>query len=532
VARDTRTFPILVLGILLLVVAGVFPSLDVTQLYLKRLLLLAGAGALVWAFLRSGPTLRFFLFRARTVSEPGPALNWLLLGLVLLVAALALGIQGVRIDLTARRMNSLSKTSIASLSQLSRDVELIGAYRDTSPLLPEVREILRIYDATSRKIKTRRFDPERDPEEARRLGIEQPNVLLVRSGEIRETVTDLQEAEITQAILRVEDPRRPTLAIMVGHGEMAPGRPGLNRFRKLVTDAGFVVRTLRQGELVEVPKDVFVLLIPGPQTPLLPGEVQAIERFLNRGGRLAVMIDPGRPTGLEDQLREHGIVVDGRRIRDESQLTRSLGLGPETIAVNRLGKHPVTEGLSTGIVFNGATSVALASKPIWGTNGTDLFRTGPKASFLEPEGEGRPGGGDPSARDATGSKRSQDERIPAGQPGVLTIGMALEWEVPPAPNSSSPSPVPEKPYARVVAVGDSDFLRDGTIDLYGNREVVSRMIGWLGEREFLLKFPPIDRAGTPLKLRLPGLKTVSYLVGLVLPLLVYSVGIFFWVKRR
>lgn len=508
-AEPSRTYPIFLLGLLLLGAAGVLGGIAGGETFLPRILLVAGLLVFGWACVRSGDSLQFFLFRSKAIAEPGPSLSFALAGAVAWLLAMGLGLQGVRVDLTARRVNSLSVTSRQALGGLQKEIEIVAAFRESAAEHDQAIETLAVYRAASGKITTRALDPDREPEEARRLGIERPDVFVIRAGETREEVVTFEESDLTQAILRVEDPARPLLAVLEGHGETAEGRGGLSAFKQVARQGGLVYRTLRLAEMVEVPSDVRALVIPGVETPLLPGEVAAIERFLDRGGRLAVLIEPDAPSGLEPFLARKGIRVDGRRVRDESPLTRSLGRGPETVAVNRFAEHPITYRLGVGVVLPGATAIALAEKPLWGTSGSDLLRTGNDARFLA----------------SAGVESSSEAQ-------VLSLGVVLEWEAIDIPGKPGGSLVPEKPYARIVAIGDSDFLRDGTIELYGNRELTGRVLGWLAEREFLLRFPPVDRSGTPLRVGQGGLTAIFWGMEVLLPLGAFAMAFRTWVRRR
>ncbi len=47
------------------------------------------------------------------------------------------------------------------------------------------------------------------------------------------------------------------------------------------------------GLMQDVPKDVtVVMVILGPQKPFLPEESAALNRFIDRGGRLLIALDP------------------------------------------------------------------------------------------------------------------------------------------------------------------------------------------------------------------------------------------------
>lgn len=539
-----RTFPLLFLALLLFVAGGLLSTMKGTQVYFTRILLIAGVIVLLLTLLRMGSTLRFLFLRMRSVAEPGPTVIWILLAAILLVSAGVLGLRPVRFDLTARQQNRLSDSSRAALAQVTRDVELVGAFRDNHPVRDVVRELFAVYQSESRKIQTRIFDPDREPDLARQYGIDQVNVILVRAGEAREIVDEVEEPAVTQAILRVEDPRRPSICVVLGHGEVAPDRQPLNRIRQLLREGGLNIESVRLAETGEVPASVSVLVVAGPRTTLTPGEVQAVDRFVSRGGRLLVAVEPSFSTALEPLLRGWGVEVDGRRIRDESPLTQSIGLGSETIAVARVGEHPITRGLTSVVVLAGATEVRMTSPAVLGTSGANLLETGPHALFLErkdpPEGvgEGRPSLDLPDSSwigtpGYTAPARTETLR-PATEPAVRSLAAALTWEVTSDPGSQEgeSARIPEKRDARLVVLGDSDVLRDGTIDLYGNNAFVSRLFGWLSEREFLLRFPPPDRSGTPLEVGLAGLRASFFVVQIALPLFIYILGFLLWIRRR
>lgn len=504
--QERKPLPVLLLALALLAVAGFFPSAGGGSAYLPRLLIAAGLGALLLGLVRAWPLIRVFLFRMREVAEPGPGLSWLLAGATLLVVSVGLNVSPQRLDLTSRGMHSLSSVSARLMENLPGEVELIGLFRDGDPAQDAARDILAVYRSSSRRIRTRLLDPERRPQEARELGVSRVGGIMVRSDFGREMLTRLDEPAITQAILRVSDPNRPVIGILEGHGENIAG--GTSKVRGLLEDAGLDPRRLPLAEMGRVPDDVRVLLVFGPRTPLMPGEIGAVSEFLDRGGRLGLFVDPGHPSGLEDLLGAQGVEIDGRRIRDPGALTRSLGLGPETIAIRSFGEHPITRPMPTGLVLRGATRVGLPSTAIWGVDAAVLAGTGPEAHLL-----------DPDAGEAGGS-------------GRIPVAIAMSWSAV-AGTGEGPGDGPrERPGARVVVIGDSDMLRDETIDLYGNREFMAKVVGWLAEREFLLAFPRADTGGTPLNVGLTGLRTLFYLLQIVLPLLLFGAGIAVWIRRR
>ena len=513
--RERRGLPIFLSALFLLVAAGlVSPVAGGT--YLPRLLFLSGLLLLLASVIMGFRPLLTFVRRMAEAAEPGPFLPWLLAGGVLLVLAIGFTVQTVRLDLTARGANRLSPATTQALTRGGTAVEMVAVYREDQPEATPARDLLRLYGAAGTGVRTSFLDPERNPENARRLGIDFLGAVLVRADTVREVVTELTESALTGAILRVRDPARPVLAFLDGHGELAAGRGGLTQLRKLVGFSGIELRMLRLSETGEVPPEVRGVLVIGPTSPLLPGEIAALARFLERGGRLGVFPEPNQPTGLEDMLSFYGMVIDGRRIHDDGARARSLGLGPETVPTQSFGDHDITRGLSLGVVLRRATRAGLASKVRAGERGANLLFAAPSARLLELPGV-EPG--------------VAPVETPA--PGPMPMAAALQWDPPrDAAIRTVSGALPEQRHCRVVLVGDSDFLRDDGIGLVGNRAFAGRVAGWLAERAFAIDFPPADQGGTPLLVGLAGFRLIAFVLLLLLPGGMLGLGVTTWLRRR
>lgn len=513
--RERRGLPVFLSALFLLVTAGlVSPVAGGT--YLPRLLFLSGLLLLLASVITGFRPLVAFIRRMAEVAEPGPFLPWLLAGGVLLVLAMGFTLQMVRFDLTARGANRLSAVTRQALARGGAPVEMVAVYREDQPEAARARDLLRLYGAAGTGIRAAFLDPERDPDEARRLGIDFMDAVLVRADTVREVVTELAESALSGAILRVRDPARPVLAFLDGHGELAAGRGGLNQLRKLVGFSGIELRMLRLSETREVPPEVRGVLVIGPTAPLLPGEVAALARFLERGGRLGVFPEPNQATGLEDMLSFYGLAIDGRRIRDDGARAHSLGLGPETIPTQSFGDHDITRGLTLGVVLRGATRAGLASKARGGTRGANLLLAAPSARLIDLPAE---------------EPRAEPADTPA--PGPMPMAAALQWDPPGnATDRNVPGALPEQVHCRVVLVGDSDFLRDDGIGLVGNRAFAGRVAGWLAERAFAIEFPPPDQRGTPLLVGLAGFRLIGFVLLLLLPGGMLGLGVITWLRRR
>ncbi|MCB9462739.1 MAG: GldG family protein [Candidatus Eisenbacteria bacterium] len=508
--RQTRLFPFFVLAAFLFLTGGFLRTLAGGSAYLPNLFFLAGVVVLVLTLVVAAGALRAVLLRVREVAEPGPSLLWALGGAILCVGAGILAMEPIRYDLTERKIHEVSPTSKQLLQGIDQDVQMIATFRDDHPARLQVESILDAYRAVSGRIQTLRIDPDREPDKARELSIQTANTITIRSQGLEEIVDAVREPDITQAILRLVDPERPVVGFTVDHGEASHARASWNKLSGRLRDAGFQLRQLTSRDLTEPLANVRIVVVAGPTSEFLPGEVESLERFLGSGGRLAAFLDPEVETGLEPLFAQQGIFCDGRLVRDDSRLTRAVQLGPDAVAVSPQGlaDHEVTRLLPAGVVLRGAQQVGLVPRPVFGTSGTEILRSEPRAKLLDPE---------------TG------EAI--GEPAARPLGVALEWEVTGTAEPRGDRPA-EKPYARVVVVGDSDFLRDDMIDLFGNSVFMTRVFGWLGERQYLIQFPAIGPSGTPLKVGRNGLLAVFYVVQVALPLLAYGIGFLLWTRRR
>jgi hypothetical protein len=511
--RGVRLLPLLMAALFLAVLAGGLSGVFGPRAFVPRLLLLISAVTFIAFLVRGRSDIVFLFVRARRAAEPGPATTLLLCAAVLLVASVLLGRAPIRLDATARGMNRLSSASLAVLASGSETIEMFGVYRESSSQRERAVDLLETYRVSSRRIKVRMIDPDRSPDDARELGVTRVGVVIVRSGPVKEEIDELTEPAMTQAILRVEHPGRTRILFVSGHGEASLGDTGplgLGRLASALRQSGYDIGEIRLFA-DEVESDVAALAMIGPQRDLLPGELEKLGRYMDAGGRLLLCLEPGKDAGLASTLRLRGIVLDSLEVYDESPATRDLAMGPRTVVVTDYASHPILGSWGGYTVFSGAREIRLSSDAVWGVDAKILFRTGPQARRTRIGADG------------------PDPRTPAV---ALPLAAVEEWEVPASGAAAVGEAAPEKPYARLLVVGDSDWLGGRFLDVYANRELGLRCFHWLARREFLLKIPPMDLKGTPLHIGLSGMKGLFYFLQVGVPLALLGVGLWVWTRRR
>ena len=135
-----------------------------------------------------------------------------------------------------------------------------------------------------------------------------------------------------------------TVLFDVGHGERFKieenGSLQLSGFAQVFRTAGIRVTSLEQPISEKNLEGVDGLVISGAFSPLKPEEIDAIIHFIQRGGRLSVMLHIAPPMApLLDRLQighTNGIILETENI---------IGNEPLNFRVNRFDSHPVLQGI-------------------------------------------------------------------------------------------------------------------------------------------------------------------------------------------
>jgi len=146
-------------------------------------------------------------------------------------------------------------------------------------------------------------------------------------------------------VLATRGEAAPTVLFDTGHGErFLIGEKGplqLSGFAEICQAAGIQVGTLTKPISDESLKGVDGLVISGAFKPLKDEEIDALVRFMIRGGKLSVMLHIAPPLStLLDRFGmtfTNGVIIERENIIDGN---------PQDFRVNRLGKHPVLQGIT------------------------------------------------------------------------------------------------------------------------------------------------------------------------------------------
>jgi ABC-type uncharacterized transport system involved in gliding motility auxiliary subunit len=426
----------------------------------------------------------------------------------------------VQRDITHNASNSLEPASVEVLRQLSGPVNITVYATEQDARLGDIRKIIRnylsLYQRYKPDINLVFIDPEKEPEKTRAARVQLNGEMVVEYARRSEHLTQLNEQILTSTLLRLAHSRDQTVMYLDGHGERKLdgianhdlGEP----FGAKLKQNGFRINSLNLALAQEVPNNVSVLVITQPQLALLPGEVDKLLRYVERGGNLLWLVDAGPLHGLErlaeklDLLLPSGIVIDPTATGMNAPVTWSLG------AV--YPPHAITRNFNLITAFPAARPLSWSENPDW-----------QHSVLVEVAARGWVSRSGPGSN-APGTK-PRDENHLSGHPfdkrhdtpGPAIIAVALQRNI----NDRE---------QRIVVVGNGAFLANSFAGNGGNVDLGVNMVNWLASEEHLITLQPRAAKDSNLVLGKTQLTAIGIGFLLGLPLLLAGVGIRIWWKRR
>lgn len=433
----------------------------------------------------------------------------IVLGIVGLVETLSYT-HSARLDLTENRRHSLSPLTIQQLGGLSTDVHAVAFYRADQPGKRLAEDLFRQYaryagDRFTWKV----VDPDREPALARRYGVETYGTIVLETKARSEKILDAEEEKLTNALVKVTRDKKRVVYVVQGHGEHEltdTERAGFSQAKTAMEQANYEVKALALARESQVPADAGVVIVPGPRTELFTPEVEALDAYAGRGGKLLVMVDPPFPQRVRDDtikrfLARYGMELGDNLVIEPSPIGRLFGIGPEVPIVQQYEPHPITRdlgGLTT--LFPLTRTVTVAKRPPGGVTVQPLAQTSPQSW-----GE----------TDRQALEQGQAERGPQDVPGPVPVAA-----------------VATKGTARIVAYGTSSLATNQFLNLQGNRDFFLNTVSWLAEEEDQISIRPKPPRQTPVFLSSQQAQAVFWLPVVILPGLVLLAGIVVTLRRR
>lgn len=434
--------------------------------------------------------------------------------------------QNKRWDLTANKQFSLSDQSRNVLAKLDSPLQVLVFARDED--FQRYQDKLKEYQYLSKQISAEYIDPEKKPAVARQNEIQQFGTIVFKYKDRTEKVTSDTEQDITNGIIKVVTGQQKKVYFTQGHGERDQGSAdpgGYNAIAKALGAENYTLDKLVIAQQGSIPADASVVIIAGPRTDFFPAEMDALKKYLEKSGKLLMMLDPpDKPdspplTNLVALAHDWGFDVGNDVVVDISGMGRLIGTDASVPVAANYPSHPITQRFNLLTAFPLARSVVPISGGVNGHVSQTFVETSPR-SWAETDIKGLLTSGQVALDEGKGDKK-----------GPVSIG-AAESISGPADPATPQAPDAPRPEMRIIVIGDSDFAANSYLGIQGNRDLFMNMVGWVSQQENLISIRPKEADDRRITMTATQQTNIVWLSLLVIPACIFGTGVYTWWRRR
>jgi ABC-type uncharacterized transport system involved in gliding motility auxiliary subunit len=434
-----------------------------------------------------------------------------------------------RWDLTKNQIYSLSEQTTKLVGGLSSPVKiLLFAPEDE---FPSYRDRLDGYANASKQVSVEYIDTAKRPALAKQYDVQVNGTTVFEYMGRVERVTTNTEQDLTNGLIKVLAGKEHKAYFTSGHGEHDPTnsdrRLGYSGIAAGLARDNFKVEKLVLAQESDVPADATLVVVAGPTADFFPPEIEALKRYITKGGKVLFMVDPPDKadspalSNLVALIEEWGVQLGNDIVVDVSGMGQLLGTGPEVPVAATYPPHAITEGFTFVTAYPTARSVtpmpgAGADKPV----AQAFVQTSPR-SWAEADIKGLITTGEVAMDPAKGDKQ-----------GPISLAVAVSAPVGGQPATPAKPDEPPKPEIRLAVLGDSDFVANYTGNIRGNADLFLNTVNWLAQQENLIAIRPRQPEDRRITMTAAQQRYVMLLSMLLVPGTILGAGIYTWWRRR
>ena len=455
-----------------------------------------------------------------------------IIGIAIFLNAIVVQQFDKRADLTALQLYTISEQTKTVLKSLEKDIQVIAFFSRNSTQNAQsatrAEEMLELYARETEFLTVSFKNPYTDIQLKDLYDIQRDRTVIFKSEERQEKVTIIEEQKFTSAILKLIRNETKKIYFLVGHEEHGLGDFSDNGYSDVRTElenqnyAAFPLSLLTEPD---IPSDCEVLVIAGPKTAFARHELDAVEKYLTRSGKLLLMLDPSVTSaedvnsGLVRRMKRWGVTIGNDLVLDHAR--HAIWFGGPIAPSPKPQPHDITRSMQEAVTFPVTRSVTpivdrpanLSVKSLLETTGT------PGSSWGETQRK----------IDGTFSEDFTDFTYTPGvdTPPRVSVAVAIEQK-----NDANSNGNDTHDPTRIVVFGDSDFAANA-IFRSPNRDLFLAAINWLTLEEDLIEIRPIDLRSQALReMTIQDMRVVQITSVFFIPLIVFIAGLTVWWQRR
>ncbi len=415
----------------------------------------------------------------------------------------------VRWDWTAANRNTLTEPSRALLPRLDDTIEITAYVREEPVIRQSILQLLERYQRYKPDITLRFVNPDLVPDEVRARNISAEGEMVVSYRQREEHAKLATEEALTTALEKLARADTRWITYLSGRGErdlLGSASYDLGKLGAQLQRQGFKLHEQRLRDTGDITAEAAMLVV-SPGREALPGnEVDAVLRYLNRGGNLLWLAEPGPSRGMDPVADSLGIVFEPGVLVDPT--TQILGIShPAFVPVSAYPSHVITKNLKLMTMYPHAAGISWSQPPGWQTRG--ILSTGLRAW---------------SETGDLSDELHFDDAVDVS--GPLDIGIAMQRTVAAGDQRG------EDTKQRVIVIGDGDFLSNAYLGNGSNLDLALNVFNWLADDETLIDIPARRAPDLSFELSRSGAALIRFGSLFGLPALLLGTGFFIWHRRR
>jgi ABC-type uncharacterized transport system len=404
-------------------------------------------------------------------------------------------------DLSRNKMNTLTDQTIQILKQAKGPIDAKVFARKTES--QNILKLLEMYRMEKSDLNIEFIDVDLRPDLVKKYEIAYSSTILFEHKGRTQKVIATNELATTNGIIKVTREKDPVIYYSIGHQEgdlYRKDKDGFSTLHELLTRALYDVVPVNLAQFSEIPAEIKFLMIWGPRTAFFEKEITTIERFLNRGGRLVIALDPVFPNDIFKPLREmvkkQGIIISNDLVVDS--LNHYQGSNGSIPVIKDFDeKHLITASFKGPIFFPLTSSVEQAKEGKF----TVLAKTTQfPASWAEK-----------SNKEINTGKLIYNED--QDSKGPVSVVAAYEG------------------IGKILAFGNSNFVVNGYGKFGQNFMFLLNGINWSVDEGRLIAFDNTLILNEPVFIGSPQLGVIFYFSVVFAPLILFGMAIYFYRRR-
>jgi ABC-type uncharacterized transport system involved in gliding motility auxiliary subunit len=442
--------------------------------------------------------------------------------------------QNKRWDLTANKQFSLADQTRNVLAKLDAPLD-VKVFDKESEFL-RYQDRMKEYEYASKKISTEYIDVDKKPTLAKQNGVDRYGTFVLSYKGRTERVTSDSEQDLTTGIIKVVSGQQRKVYFTDGHGEKdtaaTSDRDGYGQIAAAMGHENYGTDKVVIAQKGSVPDDAAVVVVAGPKTDFFPAEIDALKQYLEKSGKLLLLLDPPEKvnsppmTNLIALAHAWGIEVGDDIVVDVSGMGQLIGTDASVPIAASYPAHPITQQTQFRLLT--AYPLARSATPVpSGVNGhvAQAFVETSARSWAEHDIKGLLTRGEVSLDESKGDKKGPVAI--ASAVSAPSSASTASTATPPKPGEDSP-----KGETRVVVFGNSAFVVNAFLGIQGNRDLFMNTLGWLSQQENLISIRPKEPDDRRITLTATQQANIGWLSIVIIPACIFGTGIYSWWRRR